>query len=138
MVSLKSQLFVCSPTNVRNKFPTLLLTTSVWPSVWDEKQWRISVLWLTCAKVFFKSNFWISHQTIQFDSTVKKYLNSKSICNSRIRKWAILEKQSTTTKIESCFLKIFGKPNTKYVLTSCQEQFRMGSAQTSVLFLLFS
>nr|ABD63167.1 Zinc knuckle family protein [Asparagus officinalis] len=36
------------------------------------------------------------------------------------KKWAIFEKRSTTTKMESCFLIVLGSPNTKSILTSCQ------------------
>jgi hypothetical protein len=41
-------------------------------------------------------------------------------------KWAILENLSTTTKIESCFLRVQGRPRTKSMLISSQGQFGIG------------
>jgi len=36
------------------------------------------------------------------------------------KKWAILEKRSTKTMTESCFLRVFGSPSTKFVLMSAK------------------
>jgi len=45
-----------------------------------------------------------------------------------------LEKQFTITKTESCFLKVFGKPSMKSMLTSCQGKFGTESEVYKLVF----
>ena len=51
-------------------------------------------------------------------------------------KWAIFENWSTTTKIESCFLWVLGRPRTKSMLKSCHGRLGTGSGVYRPVFCL--
>ena len=75
-------------------------------------------------------------QTVKLGDAIAKDLGySRGIKGAKQgKKWAILEKQSTTIRTESCFLKVFGSPSTKSILTICHGQFGTGNGVYNPVF----
>jgi len=129
----KTQLFVCSPTSMCNKFPRLLLTISVWPSIWVWKTVEnfsfVPIMCQSVPKVTREFHISIEHNDLRQKScnltTPSKNILATleaSAVREQERIWTFWKKRSTITKTESCFLKVFSKPNTKSILTFCQGQ----------------
>jgi hypothetical protein len=110
---------------------SVLLTTSVWPSVWgwqvvenktlvpnlaqkDRQKWLRNLVSWSETIVFGMPCKWII--SLKNKSTIRE----ASLVLWHGMKWAILENLSTTTKMLSCPLLVLGKPNTKYIEISSQ------------------
>lgn len=125
----KSHCLGFSPTKLRNRFPELRFTTSVYPSVcgWCDE---LNCSWVPILRQKVRQK-WLSNFTSRSDvmvlgtpcSLTISCKNNRATCDAtnvllQGIKWAVLENQSTTTIIESLFLWVPGNPRTKSRLMS--------------------
>ena len=137
--SNKSHAFNYGLINTLKSVPRVWFVTSVWPFVWG---WQ-EVLWFNFVPSFFHNviQMWLKNlisrsKPIDWGIPINlvtslKYSSSilvASLVLLQAMKWAIFEKQFTTTKIESLLHWVFGNPKTKSILTSTQGAVETGNS----------
>ena len=143
----KSQYWGLSLTRDLSRFPMLLFTTLVWLSIWG---WYAELNCNLLSNLFHKTlQKWPKNSVslslvIVFGTPCNHTTSLKNKCATRIAsfvflqgmKWAILEKRSTTTNIESWLLWVCGSPKTKSMVPLAQVRACIG-LYSAVLLLPF-